>query len=222
MPPSPSLRRTAGTAIAAALALAAVFADEPARWLVAADPPRAADAAVVLAGDPDYERTKTGARLLLSGQVRLLILTGGEPGPGDSATSLRDVAIRAGVPPERIRMEQVSHSTHGSMEAIRPILEQEGIRSLAVVTSPYHQRRAVWAARRTLKGIEIVSRPADPSGWTAGRLVEDPLEPPDRLRRVREAGVLRAPRVGVTADPSSPDTAEAPQGDKPGDAAAAG
>lgn len=165
MPPSRSIRRTAGTAMAVALALAAVFADEPARWLIAADPPRSADAAVVLAGDPDYERTKTGALLLLRGQVRLLILTGGEPGPGDSATSLRDVAIRAGVPPERIRMEQVSHSTHGSMEAIRPILEQEGIRSLAVVTSPYHQRRAVWAARRTLKGIEIVSRPADPSGW---------------------------------------------------------
>jgi uncharacterized SAM-binding protein YcdF (DUF218 family) len=51
------------------------------------------------------------------------------------------------------------------MEAIRPILEREGIRSLVVVTSPYHQRRAVWAARRTLRGIEIVSRPADPSRW---------------------------------------------------------
>jgi len=147
------------------LALAAVFADEPARWLVVIDPPRHADAAVVLAGDPDYERTKTGARLLLAGEVQLLIVTGGEPGPGDSATSLRDVAIRAGVPPEKIRMEQVSHSTHGSMEAIRPILEQEGIRSLVVVTSPYHQRRAVWAARKTLKGIDIVSRPADPAGW---------------------------------------------------------
>jgi uncharacterized SAM-binding protein YcdF (DUF218 family) len=152
-------------ALAVALALAAVFADEPARWLVLADPPRPADAAVVLAGDPDYERTKTGARLLLAGEVRLLILTGGEPGPGDSATSLRDVAIRAGVPAERIRMEQVSHSTHGSMEAIRPILELEGIQSLAVVTSPYHQRRAVWAARQTLKGVDIVSRPADPAGW---------------------------------------------------------
>ena len=157
--------RTTAALASAVLALAAVFADEPARWLVAADPPRAADAAMVLAGDPDYERTKAGARLLLSGQVQLLIVTGGEPGPGDSATSLRDVAIHAGVPPERIRMEQVSRSTHGSMEAIRPILELEGIRSLAVVTSPYHQRRAVWAARRTLKGIEIVSRPADPSGW---------------------------------------------------------
>ena len=153
------------TLVTTALALAAVFADAPARWLVVEDAPRWADAAVVLAGDPDYERTKTAVRLLLEGQVRLLIVTGGEPGPGDSATSLRDVALRAGVPAERIRMEQVSHSTHGSMEAILPILKREGIRSVAVVTSPYHQRRAVWAARRTLRGIEIVSRPAEPAGW---------------------------------------------------------
>lgn len=162
------MRRRGTAAVASAsvlLALAAVFADEPARWLVVADPPRRADAAVVLAGDPDYERTKTAARLLLEGQVGLLILTGGEPGPGDSATSLRDVALRAGVPPERIRVEEVSRSTHGAMEAIRPLLDREGIRSVAVVTSPYHQRRAVWAARRTLRGIGIVSRPADPAGW---------------------------------------------------------
>jgi uncharacterized SAM-binding protein YcdF (DUF218 family) len=159
-------RRTAGTTVASVLlALAAVFADEPARWLVVTDPPRWADAAVVLAGDPDYERTKTAARLLLEGQVGLLILTGGEPGPGDSATSLRDVAVRAGVPAEKIRMEQVSHSTRGSMQAIRPILEREGLRSVAVVTSPYHQRRAVWTARKTLRGVEVVSRPADPAGW---------------------------------------------------------
>jgi uncharacterized SAM-binding protein YcdF (DUF218 family) len=151
--------------LAVVLALAAVFADAPAHFLIAWDPPRAADAALVLAGDPDYERTKSGARLLLAGEVRLLILTGGEPGPGDSAESLRAVALGLGVPPEAIRMEQVSRSTHESMLAIWPILEQEGIRSLAVVTSPYHQRRAVWAARRTLRGIEIVSRPADPAGW---------------------------------------------------------
>jgi len=154
-----------GAAVAVALALAAVFADEPARWLVASDPPRRADAALVLAGDPDYERTKTAVRLLLEGQVRLLILTGGEPSSGDSATSLRDVALRAGVPAERIRMEQVSRSTRGSMKAIRPILEQERIRSVVVVTSPYHQRRAFWTARKTLRGVEVLSRPAEPAGW---------------------------------------------------------
>jgi uncharacterized SAM-binding protein YcdF (DUF218 family) len=158
-------KTTAATVVAVLLALAAVFADEPARWLVVADPPRWADAAVVLAGDPDYERTKSASQLLLEGQVGLLILTGGEPGPGDSATSLRDVALRAGVPAEKIRMEQVSRSTRGSMEAIRPILAAERIRSVAVVTSPYHQRRAVWTARRTLRGVEVVSRPADPAGW---------------------------------------------------------
>ena len=196
MPPHRSSLRPAGTALAVAFALAAVFADEPARWLVAADPPRPADAAVVLAGDPDYERTKTGARLLLAGEVRLLILTGGEPGPGDSAESLRAVALRAGVPPERIRMEQVSRSTHGSMEAIRPILEREGIRSLAVVTSPYHQRRAVWAARKTLKGIEIVSRPADPAGWQPQGWWKTRVEPADRSQRVRQARVLPGQRTG--------------------------
>jgi len=152
-------------ALAVVLALAAVFADEPARWLVAKDPPRPTDAALVLAGDPDYERTKSGARLVLAGEARLLILTGGEPGPGDSATSLREVAMGLGVPPEAIRMEQVSTSTHESLVAIRPILEREGVRRLAVVTSPYHQRRALWAARRTLPGMELVSRPADPSRW---------------------------------------------------------
>jgi uncharacterized SAM-binding protein YcdF (DUF218 family) len=62
-------------------------------------------------------------------------------------------------------MEQVSHSTHESMLAVRPILEQEGVRSLAVVTSPYHQRRAVWAARRALPATKIISRPAEPAGW---------------------------------------------------------
>jgi len=158
--------RIAATLLAVALALAAVFADEPARFLVVEDPPRVADAALVLAGDPNYERTKSAARLLLAGEVRLLIVTGGEPGPGDSAESLRAVAIRLGVSPDSIRMEQVSHGTHESMLAVLPILQRESIRSLAVVTSPYHQRRAVRAARRTFPGVVIISRPAEPAGWT--------------------------------------------------------
>ena len=81
--------RSAASAFAVALALAAVFADEPAFFLIARDPPRPADAVLVLAGDPDYERTKSAARLVLSGDARLLIVTGGEPGPGDSGEPLR-------------------------------------------------------------------------------------------------------------------------------------
>jgi uncharacterized SAM-binding protein YcdF (DUF218 family) len=142
-----------------------VFADDPARWLVLADPPQPADVALVMAGDPDYERTRTAARLWLDGQVSLLIVTGGEPGPGDSATSLRDVAVAAGVPPGRILMEQVSHSTREALTAVRPLLEQMEVRRIALVTSPYHQLRAGWSARKVLTGMEIVNRPADPAGW---------------------------------------------------------
>lgn len=153
----------AGTAVS--LALAAVFADEPARWLVVADPPQPADVALVLAGDPDYERTRTAARLWVEGQVSLLIVTGGEPGPGDSATSLRDVAVALGVPPGRILLEQVSHSTRGALVAVRPILDQLEARRVVLVTSPYHQRRACLAARKALRGMAIVNHPADPAGW---------------------------------------------------------
>jgi uncharacterized SAM-binding protein YcdF (DUF218 family) len=156
----------AGVALAAVLvALTAVFADGLARWLILRDPPAAADAALVLAGDPDYERTKTAVRLFSSGQVRWLILTGGEPGPGDSALSLRQVALALGVPAERIRSEQLSHSTHQAMLAVRPILEREAIRSVIVVTSPFHERRATWAARRTLANVRVTSHPAEPSAW---------------------------------------------------------
>jgi len=158
--------RTVVSALATALALAAVFTEEPARWLVVRDPPEAVDAALVMAGDPHYERTRTAARLVLAGRARLLIVTGGEPGPGDSAQSLRDAAIAFGAPPERIRMEQISHSTRESMVAVRPILAAERVRSVVVVTSPYHQRRAGWAARRALGDVRVVNQPADPSFWS--------------------------------------------------------
>jgi uncharacterized SAM-binding protein YcdF (DUF218 family) len=129
-------------------------------------PEGAADVAVVLAGDPGYERTRTAARLWREGQVSLLIVTGGEPWPGDSTTSLRDTAIALGVPRGRILTEHVSSDTREAMLAVRPLLEQLEVRRLAVVTSPYHQRRACWAARRALGNVEIVNRPADPSAWS--------------------------------------------------------
>jgi uncharacterized SAM-binding protein YcdF (DUF218 family) len=165
-PPARRLALTALVGISTALALVAVLADEPARWLVVRDPPRKVDAAIVLAGDPQYERTRTAARLVLAGDARLLIVTGGEPGPGDSAGSLRDAAIAFGVPPERIRMERVSHSTREALLAVRPILAREGARSVVLVTSPYHQRRTYWTARRALDGVRILNWPAEPSFWS--------------------------------------------------------
>jgi 4-aminobutyrate aminotransferase-like enzyme len=59
-------------------AVAVLLTDAPARFLVLQDPLAVTDAVVVMAGDPDYERTLTAARLVRAKQARLLILTGGQ------------------------------------------------------------------------------------------------------------------------------------------------
>jgi uncharacterized SAM-binding protein YcdF (DUF218 family) len=140
--------------------------DLPACWLVLEDAPERVDAAVVLAGDPSYERTRAGAELVRSGAARLLVLTGGEAGPGDNAESLRERALAWGVPEERIRLESVSHNTRGSLLAVAPILRQESVHTVALVTSPYHQRRAFLLAQRVLPGVRVFNCPARPSSWS--------------------------------------------------------
>ncbi|HUG54131.1 MAG TPA: YdcF family protein [Vicinamibacteria bacterium] len=170
-PPRRGGRRALGWA-ALAVAAAAIFlllSDRPARFLVQEDPPGLSDAVVVLAGDPSYERTATAALLMRAGQARLLVLTGGEPGPGDSAASLRERAIALGVPPADIRVESRSRSTREALVAVAPLLREKGVRSVTLVTSPYHQRRAAAVARRAWPGIAVRSRPASPSFWTPRR-----------------------------------------------------
>jgi uncharacterized SAM-binding protein YcdF (DUF218 family) len=139
--------------------------EAPARWLIVQDPLEPADAALVMTGDVDYERTVAAAHLLEDGYARILVLTGGEPWPGDSAQSLRDRAIQEGVSPSQIRVETTSASTRESLVAVRPILQAEGVRSVLLVTSPYHQRRASMAARKALPGVRIISRPAPSAHW---------------------------------------------------------
>jgi uncharacterized SAM-binding protein YcdF (DUF218 family) len=163
-------RRWGLGAVSLALAAGALLAtDLPARLLVVEDPPGPSDAVVVMAGDPDYERTITAAALVRDGAVPLLVLTGGEPGPGDSAESLRAKAIALGVAPERIRLETTSHSTREAVLAVAPILRSAGARTVTVVTSPYHQRRAAAAARRAWPGVAVRSRPAAASSWRPHR-----------------------------------------------------
>jgi uncharacterized SAM-binding protein YcdF (DUF218 family) len=148
-------------------AAAVLFADAPARWLIVRDPLEPADAALVLTGDLNFERTDHAAALVRSGGARLLVLTGGEPFIGDSAESLRARALADGVPAARIRLENTSTNTRESLVAVAPILRREGVRTLLLVSSPYHMRRASWDARRALPGIRILCEPAPCSHWRA-------------------------------------------------------
>jgi len=148
-----------------AAGLGATLSEAPARWLTVEDPLEPADAALVMTGDVGFERTKAASRLVREGKARLLVLTGGEPWPGDSAASLRERALREGVPGERIRYEDRSTDTRESLVNVAPILREEGVKTLILVTSPYHQRRASLAARRAFPGIRIINRPVRAQPW---------------------------------------------------------
>jgi uncharacterized SAM-binding protein YcdF (DUF218 family) len=154
-----------GGLLAAAAALGLGLSNAPASFLAVEDPLEPADAVLVLTGDPGFERTKAAAKLVCDGTVRLLVLTGGEPWRGDSAESLRDMAEKHGVPSERIRLENRSTDTRQSLVNVEPILRAEAVRTLILVTSPSHQRRAFLAARRALPGIRIVNRPVRKEPW---------------------------------------------------------
>ena len=157
-------RRAIGLLVSLA-ALGLVASDIPAAFLDVEDPLEPADAALVMTGDVGFERTKAASRLVREGKARLLVLTGGEPWPGDSAASLRERAALEGVPGERIRYEDRSTDTRESLVNVIPILREEGVRTLVLVTSPYHQRRAFLAARRALPGLRIVNRPVRTRPW---------------------------------------------------------
>ena len=157
-------RRAIGLLVSLA-ALGLIASNAPAAFLDVEDPLEPADAALVMTGDVGFERTKAASRLVREGKARLLVLTGGEPWPGDSAASLRERAVLEGVPGERIRYEDRSTDTRESLVNVIPILREEGVRTLVLVTSPYHQRRAFLAARRALPGLRIVNRPVRTRPW---------------------------------------------------------
>lgn len=163
-------RWSLGAAVLLFLGLGALLAsDAPAQWLTLEDPVERVEAAVVMAGDPSYERTGEAAGLVRSGRARLLVVTGGEAGPGDSAESLREKAIALGVPPDRIRMETVSHGTREALLAVADILRAERVTSVALVTSPYHQRRTYLTARKALPGVRLFNHPVRASFWDRRR-----------------------------------------------------
>lgn len=157
----------------AALWLAAVAT---ARWLVVSEPLPHADAALVLSGAPVYAaRVRHGAALLEAGRVDRIVLTDDGVRRGWSRSlhtnpfmidwSVAELA-RLGVPRDRVTVlgGRVS-STHDESIAIARYAAEHHLRTLTVVTSPYHTRRALWSVRRALHGQDVTVG-SDPA-WNA-------------------------------------------------------
>ena len=122
-----------------------------------------ADALVVLSGSSTYiERAQWAARLYHEQRAAKIILTNDGLQAGYSAKIdgnplfnelAKEELERAGVPADRIEIiTKPGSSTHDEALFLRDYSTQHSLRSLTIVTSAYHSRRALWIFERVFRG----------------------------------------------------------------------
>ncbi|GAC1314337.1 MAG: hypothetical protein NVSMB2_03620 [Chloroflexota bacterium] len=156
------LGAAAGLVTAAVLLVPGLVLDTP------QPAPRPADAIVVISGDEQLARFQEGLALYQRGYGRYLVFSGAAYDNGTSnADVMRDMAVQRGIPTEAILDEPQGGDTWGNAVFTRRLLEEHGLRSAILVTSPYHARRAklTFDAAYSGSGIELSVHAAPDSQW---------------------------------------------------------
>ena len=128
-------------------------------FLVIRDPLTPADAVIAVSGDGVGERTRAAADLLRQGDARWVILSGSTKGHarGGATAAMMRQALRAGVPADRLLIDDQSESTLDNARNTARLMRTHGLRRAIVVTSPYHTRRAAWVFRSVFlpQGLQV-------------------------------------------------------------------
>jgi uncharacterized SAM-binding protein YcdF (DUF218 family) len=172
--------------VCASLALSTLAA----RWLIVREPLAGADALVVMAaGTSTYtDRLFHAVELFRSGKgARVLLTDDGQRGYWSRELQRNPTSVEraarviehAGVPRDRIEvLPGIMNGTIDEARAVKRHATTHGLRSLLVVTSPYHSRRAVWTFRHVLRsdGVVVGSDPVPmtpttprPASWWVRR-----------------------------------------------------
>jgi len=136
--------------------------------LITQAPLEKADAIVILGGSANYkERTHEAAKLLLEGHSQHILLTNDNTrGPWSSSEQRNPFFYErafqelraAGIPENSVELliKPVS-STNEEAEVVRQYAQEHKLRSVLVVTSAYHSRRALWVFSRVFRetGIQV-------------------------------------------------------------------
>jgi uncharacterized SAM-binding protein YcdF (DUF218 family)/glycosyltransferase involved in cell wall biosynthesis len=141
------------------------WAAEPLRMQAS---PQQADAIVVFAGGVGesgraggglQERLKTAIDLYHAGYARSLVLSSGFVYSFKEAEIMRALAIAEGVPADRIAVEDRASNTFENVRFTDAILDARGWRSILLVSSPYHMRRASLVWRKAAPDVTVVPTP---------------------------------------------------------------
>lgn len=94
------------------------------------------------------ERVIAGHQLWRAGAAPLVCVTGGPSRGRTEAGAMAEALADLGVPPHALRIETESRTTSENVTRVAALLAADGVRSVWVVTQPFHLRRACWLFRR--------------------------------------------------------------------------
>ncbi len=148
-------------------------------FLIKADQPEKADAALVLAGDGYGFRLLTAAALARQGYVPKVFVSGPAGSYGFYECDLAiPFAVRNGYPESYfVHMEHFARSTKEEARAVIPELRRRGIHKVLLVTSNFHTRRAgkIFRAAAPDMTFVVIAAPDEdftPNGWWRSRDAE--------------------------------------------------
>lgn len=123
--------------------------------------------AVVSGGDTDA-RISEGVKLYLQKWAPKIIFSGAAAeGDVSNALAMQRIAVSKGVPAEDILIEENSKTTTENADFSAKIIQEKGMKSIILVTSPYHQRRAYTLFRQALgKDFVILNHSAVDTTWS--------------------------------------------------------
>jgi uncharacterized SAM-binding protein YcdF (DUF218 family) len=145
------------------------------RWLgsalVQTDPLRRADAVLVLGGDYTCGRIRKAGQLVREGYAPRALVSGGQPQYELQEPDMAiQCAVKHGYPAGLFEpLYANAFSTRDEAEKIKPVLEREGVKTVLVVTSDFHTRRAGLLLREVFSpGIEVTMVGLPDPYWSPG------------------------------------------------------
>lgn len=146
------------------------------RFLFVGDPTEPVDLCFVL-GCPTPMNMDPAIALHAGGFTPVIMISGHGPSrqPVPESILFRDYAVARGIPAEAMMVETEATNTKENFLLSAPIIEAQlgwsRIRRVALVTKPYHMRRAIMTARQHWPAhLKLIAQPAidpdDPSAET--------------------------------------------------------
>lgn len=152
--------------------LSPLILDRMAQYLVVSDKLEKADVILVLAGDSNGERVDAGVKLYKQGYAKYILMSGGPMAWHLTyADWMKKQAVQEGVPAGVVLLQNKSRSTIDDARFSLPIMQKRNFKSVILVTSPYHTRRAAGVFRKMLgpAGIRVMVIPTDKSDFNPDR-----------------------------------------------------